>query len=261
MELIDYKVSVRPINAGMLELINLGIPPKERTFNDTIVELEFDQELIIAQGTEIELTIGDKPTVYKINDIYKDEEGIYYLYTRMFNRSGIYLLPTLGYSREEIGHPSKGSRLENVYTGSEYKDYDFPTLHLMYRFTATESFKKFEYEVSKLKLCFDKYEPDPYHVVYVFGVPEAHHEDIKRFHEGKYTKLTDTLKKKIEKFHGLTKNHRVTQIINGDVELRQSLSDMLACDIEYITELDSIPLVDLETLRVQRYARDKRVKL
>ena len=103
---------------------------------------------------------------------------------------------------------------------------------------------QFEEQLMKNSNCISHFEYDKYHVMYIFNIPKEFEKDIENFTEGKYSKFSNKLKKRIESFYGDGKKGNVAQVVYRSEKLKQNLEEHLGIRLSENMELASKP--DLE---------------
>lgn len=128
-------------------------------------------------------------------DLHKEKNKAPYV----MNRSWIYLLPMialhLGLSLDQMVN------LRSCFLYTE----DFPELedkvNLLFKADQTREYINFEEKLSDT-ICFNhRYEPDKYHTMYIYDIPDEYKQEYKKFKDSKYSEFTDNYKKSIIKFH------------------------------------------------------------
>ncbi len=135
------------------------------------------------------------------------------------NKSSSYILPMLGNTVAEFKSIS-GTRAQfrNVFVG----DTEFPELDnhifLLYKYSASIKYVEFEAWLNEHPDFYAQYDPDKYHVMYVFKVPERWSDDYKKFKLGKYSDMSIAYKEHLAKFYNfgsLTDNNTYKNPIIG----------------------------------------------
>lgn len=234
----------------------------EREFS--ILDSKKEIKPIIKLGDIVAIDIGS--VVFKIGDLWMHKKSpykiykirktstsygavIYSLIIAPDTKSNIFILPMLGGVRKDYLY---NKNYINCYLAcqSTYKDYD--KIILSYRFSGSTEFSNFESLISKHPLYSGEYEPDSYHINYVFDIPEQHKEDYKYFLDGKYSEFTEDYKKQILSFHNFTSTGSTGGILYKSKERREALMNQLFDRVDRDqfpknAELLSIPLLKEET--------------
>jgi hypothetical protein len=130
--------------------------------------------------------IGDlwkhKNAPYKIFSIKKEPveyRGTRYILSIVpFTKSSIFILPMLGGHRTDYLY---SDNFINCYLATEEAYRQYNKIILSYRFSGSMRFKEFENQISSHSLYDSEYEPDSFHVNYVFNIPKDYEEDYKLF--------------------------------------------------------------------------------
>lgn len=170
---------------------------------------------------------------------------------QMFNKSYTYILPMLSTQFDVVK-----ANLVNTYIGcDEYSGYD-NHIFLLYNYVGNPRFIEYEDYLEHTKLFVAKYDPDTYHVMFIFKVPEEYQDVYDKFKQGKYSTFSEDYKILIFKFHSITsENHKVAKVLYKHPELKEELEDRLDIILPPDSEVSSVP--DLE---VEMYTEEMKVK-
>lgn len=132
------------------------------------------------------------------------------------NKSGTYLLPML----EGFDHDFKGTLPpKNCFRNCFLGDHSIPNkdrhLFLLYRYSGSPAYQEFDAHLQKHPMFDSMYDPDKYHVMYVFHIPDDKYDDYMKLKEGHYSKFSDVHKQRIMTFFGLDPIKNVTNPIVG----------------------------------------------
>lgn len=123
------------------------------------------------------------------------------------NKSGTYLMPLLGGSASHYRDKRQGKTVRCNFVNCFVGDSDKPELDrhilLLYKFSGEKAYIDFEWWLHTHEYFRGSYEPDQYHTMYIFEVPNEYLEDYNKFKLGHYSKFSDKYKKQIETFYGL----------------------------------------------------------
>lgn len=219
---------------------------------------------IIKLGKIVALDIGGP--IFRIGDLWLHKKAPYKIFSIERNqtsygtmnytlsiapntKSNIFILPMLGGTRRDYLYDKN---YINCYLASQdvYKEYD--KIILSYRFSGSMEFKNFEDLIGNHPLYDSEYEPDKYHINYVFNIPEEEKENYRYFLDGKYSKFTEDYKKKILAFHSFAPSGATGGILYKSKERREALINSLydkadKKDFPEDAELLSIPSLKEET--------------
>tara|TARA_R100001463_G_scaffold132216_1_gene192732 strand:+ start:1141 stop:1914 length:774 start_codon:yes stop_codon:yes gene_type:complete len=217
----------------------------------TIVSLEMPDDYFITLGDAMK--IKRKP--YKVNIIEKNvKDGLltYNLKIAERTKSSLFLLPMLGGSRRLFMF---NKQLLNAFMGwGKYTD----CIVLLYRWSMDPLFAKFEQALKKFASFEHSFDPDPYHVVFIFSIPDNHKLNFKHLKQSKYSKMNDIYKLKILDFHNMDIDQVLGQILFRAKERRLDLEKKLAASIDEKSELLSALDMDKEILNLKDYLNDKK---
>jgi hypothetical protein len=130
--------------------------------------------------------------------------------------------------------------LLNVYLNSE----DYPDIKncmfLHYEYQDLEgSFARLENTFTKHADYRGMYEPDKYTTLFYFYVPEKWYTDYLIFLGSKYSKISESLKKRILKFYSLGNQSTVYKVLYRDEEKRKELEESLDVNLPDSAEVAS----------------------
>ena len=90
--------------------------------------------------------------------------------------------------------------------------------------------------------------PDKNHIIFMFRIPDSFHQDCITFLYGKYSELSDTLKRNILQFHNFKRDGRMYQVLYKDAKLKAQLEK------EYNTIIpDNVDLYDRAEWKTEIY--------
>ena len=128
---------------------------------------------------------------------------------------------------------------------------------LLYRFSGSTLFLKFEQALRKFRNFIRVEDPSPHFVLFVFSIPEDYYEEYARFLKGKYSKFNNSYKMKILEFHGFSLEGQMAQILFQGDKLRKKMETSLGCSIPKDSELHSIVNLEEETFNINKYIRNE----
>ena len=160
----------------------------------------------------------------------------------MRNKTFTYILPML---QDYV--KIKKENLINTYIGSQDRPDDNNHIFLLFKFSGEKEFLEYENYLTTTKLYVDSYDPDKYHVMYVFKVPKKHQNVYDLFKEGKYSEFPQAYKVSLFEFHNIkTPTHRVAQVLFKHPDLREEWEEKLNIPIPEDSEVSSVPDMDSE---------------
>lgn len=240
------KVMLNAVDAVKIiaDVSHLAFIDISRNSDGIITSISFEDKETIAVGDEIETVVGAVKSKYKIVEIIVDvnETTVVFL-TSIISKVSNFMLPILGKTKQDLKF--------NTYFVNSFIDETHKYIGILYRFTGTELYKKFEEKMISDKLCVKHIEYDPYHVMYVFKIPEEFAGDVELFFKGKYSKLSSNAKNAIAKFHSLMKESYISQVLNQSEKLKKNMEKELGTKLPESTELASIPIIEKETFKIK----------
>ena len=213
-----------------------------------IVSLELADNKIISLGDKIKV----KNLPYKVNIIEKNiTNGILYYNLKIAerNKSSLFILPMLGGNRRLFLYDKS---LLNCFIGFGSRQ---DCIVLFYRWSSDPLFARFEKALQKFRSFVLVHNPDPYHIIFVFKVPQEYKEDFQKFKQGKYSRMGDLYKLKILDFHNMDIEGVLAQILFRSEIRRKSLQEKLDVEISTESELLSIINEDDEILNLEKYGQ------
>jgi len=161
----------------------------------------------------------------------------------MRNKSFTYILPMMSKYFDVIRENLLNTFL---YSGDhpEYKEHIF----FLYKFSGDKKYIEYENYLENQDILEMYYDPDKYHTLFCFKIPEEYKDMYKKFLKGRYSEFPQDYKVLIFKFHGITDPvHRVAQVLFKHPDLREEWEDKLGVDIHEDAEVSSPPDILLET--------------
>ena len=240
---IRYKIK----NARVIELYtdSLGILETVSKKNNEIEKLTIDT-LELSVGSTFKHDSPFIPGEYEIASIQRGAEEapkFRYKYTIMShrrNKTVTYLLPCLGQDADFFD--------VDGYMVNTYLDKDFTKLYLVYRFATTDYYSELETRLLKHSYIKRMDTRQSNFDIFEFTIPEEHLEDVKRCRNGKYSKLSESLKLKIRKFYKLTNKSYLWKVLVRDKELvsKFEVSLGLPMGFYWTVDLDDKPKMEEE---------------
>ena len=177
----------------------------------------------------------------------------YNAYTALLTSSSTFVLPFLGVSRKWF---MWDSLFINCFVGTNPEDMG-RVIALLYRFSGKSEFLKFESAMCAFRNFVRRYDPDPYHVMFVFDVPKSATKSYEHFINGKYSDIDDIWKLKILEFHGFDIDGMTGKILFQADSLRKEIEKKLDVDLPPGAELHSVPNLELEIFNSDYYLPKK----
>lgn len=181
----------------------------------------------------------------------------YVIYTCKQTKAKHFILPSLGESKSFLCFDDL---LENVYleyTGVETEGLLFGSaLFLRYRVVSTKSFTELDAKLLKHSSYVGSI-TDDYHITYLMKISPEFKDDITKFIEGKYSKLSDKLKNLILSFHGYDKTGITGQILYNHPLRRKQLEIEFGQPLPRDIEVYDIPVIEQESYLSELYTNAK----
>lgn len=133
------------------------------------------------------------------------------------NKAEIYIMPMLGgnlrhYKNKDVNYLPQ-SRFVNCFSGDKVRGIEDKIL-LLYRYSGQKEYVNFENQFIQTHKDFHSmYEPDNFHTMYVFNIPEEEKACYDILLSGKYSKLPSSFKQQILQFHNLTEHSAVAGVL------------------------------------------------
>lgn len=193
---------------------------------------------------------------YKVNHITPLYNAVnllagYDLSVARATKSTIFLCPMLGGKREMFYW---GNLLVNAFFAVPNEE---NVIALLYRFSGDPTFTKFEHALGQFKAFKYKIDTDPYHVMFVFGVPDHAKASYEHFVNGRYSEIDDIVKLKILDYHGFNMDGSTAKILFKSPSLKAELEEQLDVTIPEGNELHSPPNSIEETFNPELYYTGK----
>jgi|TARA_B110000908_G_scaffold71507_1_gene86336 hypothetical protein len=182
------------------------------------------------------LTIEVKKQKYKINLIEEkwiNNILVFEVSIAKRTKSFTYILPMLGPGKELF----MIDRLVNVFTSTQNNK---NCIAILYRYSGDPLFLKLEQAFKKFSYFREIEDVDPYHVLFVFNVPDKYKSVYRNFIKGKYSKFNKLYKLHILDFFNLTKDSQVCQVLFKSPARRLVLDKLLGTELPENSELLSI---------------------
>jgi hypothetical protein len=199
---------------------------------------------------------GRTKNPYKLNHITPLYNAVnllagYDLSVARATKSTIFLCPMLG-GRRELFYWDK--LLVNAFCAIPYED---NIIALLYRFCGDAEFTRFEAALEQFRNFKYKIDTDPYHVLFVFDVPEETRASYEHFVNGRYSEIDDIVKLKILDYHGFNMDGSTAKILFKSPSLKKELEEQLDVTIPEENELHSPPKLNEETFDPELYHTSK----
>ena len=212
-------------------------PTKE---NDKITSINVEDKFSIELGK----TINYKNKIpYKVNNIEKIYNG-YELIVAYPTKASLFMMPMFG---GDIDLYLYNSLFVNAFIGVKDDKYlGESCLALLYRFSGSTLFLKFEQALRRFTCFREMIDPSPHYVLFVFNIPLRFLDDYNKFILGKYSRFSSELKENILKFHQIDNNSSIGQILYKSKKRRLRMQESLGIEIPKDFELFDIPKLEEE---------------
>lgn len=138
---------------------------------------------------------------------------------RVYNRSFTFILPMLDWWTPDF-------LVIRTLMGCFIGDKDYPELNnhifLLYKFDGGLSHLNFEEDLMDSDYFVTRYEPDKYHTMYVYDVPNHHQANYDNIKAGKYSSVTESYKNRLIEFHKTCFNEKAASVIASVVYKHES---------------------------------------
>ena len=218
--------------------------------NGAIYSLESEEDNGICLS--LDLTIEIRKQKYKINIIEEKYIGkilVYEVSIAKRTKSFTYLLPMLGPSKEFFIM----DKLVNVFIATEN---NVDCIALLYRFSSDPLFLQLEKAFKQFSYFREIEDTDPYHVLFVFNVPDKYRKIYNQFITGKYSKFNKLYKFHILEFFNMSKDSQTCHILFRSTKRKKLLENLLEHPLPKNSELLSI-IDDRETYSSDIYKPKK----
>tara|TARA_R100001510_G_scaffold15057_1_gene12362 strand:+ start:1019 stop:1756 length:738 start_codon:yes stop_codon:yes gene_type:complete len=205
---------------------------KFNSSKDIITSVSFNEP-------ELTISVGDtqmfRKMPFKVNIIDKTSPTKCELKIASRTKSSVFIMPMLSGSKDLYFY---NTLFLNCFIATE----DYPnSIILLYRFSGSALFLKFEQALKKFTTFKDMIDPSPHHVMFVFDIPSKYKDDYNKFILGKYSHFSPELKDAIFKFHKTDMHSSLGQILYKSEKRRLRLSQNLGMEIPTDMELFDIP--------------------
>jgi len=199
---------------------------KTTSKDEEIESIHFDDIFSLSVNNVISVHYQDRTYSFRINHIIYENNQIYLAET-LRNITTRFILPVLRKSKEEIGlHYLLSSYL---FTN---KDKSGRYLYLWYRYVDDPEYKALEENLKQNQYFVKMYDITKDTTLFKFAIPAMFLEGIKLIRDGKYSKITNELKRTILKFNEAGLNSDLGNILYRNSEAVKELENILGVQIE-----------------------------
>lgn len=255
LKLLDGRnVLLQVLDPRVLRIAPLSGTGEELDDDGNLIAVNYAEEASFKVGNCVEFTKGDK---YKIDKIIRSDAADtpgYHLFIHSLTKSSQLIMPFLGAQRHFFRW---NKSFCNCFIGTESSGDYGASIYLLYRWDSGKDFRGFESELISHEWYTGSWEPDKYHTMYEFCIPDGH-EDINKIIKGKYSHVSVSGKEQILNFHNADDESRLAKILRRDEKLRREMSEDLIVDIPKDNELLSAFKVE-EEMYLEKYSiKDER---
>lgn len=247
------KIKLTPISGRTVRLSgDLSKCQTEKDEHGDIVSISFkydDCDVKISTGD----TVRPKPKhPHRVNVIrpgYSNAQIVCYdLMLSDVNTTSVFALPFMGGNRKLF---MWSTQFINAFIGTPE---DTDCICLLYRYSGDAMFLKFESALCAFRNFRRRYDPNPYHVMFVFDVPKSCKYSYNHYVNGRYSEIDDLWKLKILEFHGFDIDGHTGKILFQSDSLRYELEDKLDVVLPPDSELYDKPNLDKEVFDPDYYS-------
>lgn len=219
VKLLDGRnLLLQVLSSRVLRLAPLN--PEEEEINEKgeLIGISYGEEYSVRVGECVEF---DKRK-YKINGIVRSDkvnESGYHLVVHSLTKSSQLVLPFLGKGRHFYRW---NKNFCNCFIGREETGDYGSSIYLLYQWDGSKAFTEFEEALKNHPWYAGREEPDKYHTMYEFCIPDDQ-SDLQKIIQGQYSHISDSSKERILKFHGANTDSKLSKILNRDDGLRRAL--------------------------------------
>lgn len=126
------------------------------------------------------------------------------------NKSQTYILPMIGRKLSDFASDVfPFSNYRNTFIGDKDKPSLKNNILLLYRFSNEPQFLELEKNFQTHRYFHSIYEPDSFHTMIVFNIPEQFQREYDLFKQSKYSLFSESYKRHIGFFHNINLTHEV----------------------------------------------------
>lgn len=239
---MSEKLNFKTVNGRTVRLNRVDEFHEDLDKNGNIVRIYNDSGIEIKLGDTIKVS---PKFPHRVNHIHRgkidDRVVCYDLLSSKTTTSSTFITPFLGVAKDLM---LWDTLFINAYINAfEYNN----CIALLYRFSGDPLFLKFESALCSFRTFVKKYDPDSYHVLFIFDVPQSAKKSYDSFVAGRYSEIDDLWKMKILDFHGYDRYGQTGQILYKDPELKERIESKLDVSLDDSSELHSTPDIEAET--------------
>jgi hypothetical protein len=209
----DLKVTLSVKNPRIITVTPVDFKYETTSSESKLIAINYTEKISFKENS----TITIEKQKYKVQYITKGSSAnkeCYQLHTHSaITKTSNFIMPFLGFNKDYFKWEEG---FVNSYIGTE-EDEDYGNkLYLLYRFNSSTKFTEFENQMISHPNFNKLMDPDPYHTIYCFDLPQDYQKDINTILEGKYSQISEEAKKRLIAFHKSTKERPLYQILYKD---------------------------------------------
>jgi len=241
----EKSLEIEPINGKSLYIKTTSVAFLDIQRDETsyVTSVSIEGKYTIKLGDKFTVRIGEVDSLYDVKFIaVENKNQSIVLFSSVPTRTTTFLLPLLKKSKTQLRY--------DTYFVNAFIDDNSKYISVLYRFTGTEVYKKWEQTMMSDPLFITHKDYDPYHVMYVFRIPEEFVIDVEAFKEGKYSLFSKVLRQRILKFYGNEDEAATLKIIRQDETLKKAMEKHLGISLAEDAELASKPDLKIEIYNI-----------
>ncbi len=165
-------------------------------------------------------------------------ESVDHLPTKTF----IYALPMIGEKKKNF------INIQNCFLWNEdYPSYNGYNIFPIFLHSNNEIYQNFIRSLENDPRCLFYYNADDRHRMFCIEIPDKYKEEMDKFKMSMYSKMSDSYKEHILKFHGATPTHDIGRVLYRDEKLYQEKENELRVSIPRDNEIASVLNPNVET--------------
>ena len=201
-----------------------------RDKNDNFIKMKFSNLLSFNKNDKI--VVKDKKSdnyfTFILNDISPLSSEKYEGIEQKTNKSCIFILPFLKQNYIYFDYPYS---LYNVYVSEDYN-----YLYIKYKWTGCEDYLDLEEKLQLHEKYVEFFDLNEEFVIFKFKIDDKYKKEIELILQGKYSKISESLKLQILSFHGIGKSSKLGKVLFRDEKYRKSLE--LELDVRIPNDID-----------------------
>jgi hypothetical protein len=237
---VDNKALVEVLNARQVRVTVDATPleikrlPKNKIKTVLVSHKPF---IDLEEANKVFVNIGDKMQIYVASEIRQIVDNVFLISTEPRTKASYFITPMLGSTKEFL-------RWDQYFINTYLNRKGY--IVLKYRFFNVEDYKEFEYTLTRHELFNKLIDNEHQYVMVQFKVPDIYINDVHKFIDGKYSRLSDPYKKRILQFHHYNKGGELGQILYKTDRRKKQLELELGVNLSEDLELYDRPDLDLE---------------